>query len=425
MIIWLFVILPLWVVVIARTPVAIRQRRSRPLYGSFLSLSISLTAIRPQVVDLLYRWTHIAGLADLIKQVSGMVAMAFILSWVVSVTPPPRPGQANRLYFRIARGRTRHVVTTICVSLAVGLFPFMDTADRALPDSPDLALTQIGHPLGAVSMQTFQIYLCFSMISCALMCWDAWHRDRRSILGLSMWCVAFGCAAGFCYGFLRLTYLVGIMAGASLPSWVLYVGTNGFVLLSVGFILVGTSLPVLERIKTELSYRSSLIKLRALWDEVTSAVPAVVYCGPRKTTRLNDRLNLRHLDERLHRRIVEIEDGAMALQTWCSASLGHAVREAASGADLLFAQALIIRIAANRKRQGSPAAEVQDTEPLLPTSPSPRVRLAYLEQLSWAIEPRPEMPDEEQINQLLPNLDTEFLNQIRFSLGLRTRQETQ
>lgn len=437
MTIWVLVIFPLWATVAARLGVAISQPRSRPLYFSFLSLAIALTAIRPEVAAWVVESTGSANLPDLIKHITGMVSVYSILTWVVTVTPE-NPGK-TRLYQRLARGNTRHTVTVMAVGASLACFPFLANSDRIdneksgvaladIPHVPDQALEQIHHPLGAIALEIFQGYLAFGMACCALMCLDAWRRDRKSLLGIGMGLVAAGCGFGVAYAVLRFGYLALALAGWLLPTWILYAGTNAFVILSVLCIVIGTSLPMAIRLYHMASYRRSLIRLRPLWEVATGAAPEVVLGA--RPSRAHDRFNLSSLYMRRHRRIVEIQDGAMAIQPWASAELAKAVLECAKGNDVIFAQALLIKVAAQRKSWWALHGDPEDapmglvlTEPLLPSTEHSNVKLSYLQQLSWALEPHPQLPVEEQFVTILPGLDQRYVDQISRSLGCPLQKE--
>ena len=434
MTIWLLVILPLWGTVAARVGVAISQPRSRPLYFSFLSLAIALTAIRPETAAWVVESTGSANLPDLIKHITGMIAVYSILTWVVAVTP--QTSDTPKLYQRLARGNTRHTVTAIAVASSLACFPFLANPERLadiadgpsdvalanIPHVPDQILAQIDHPLGALALQIFQGYLAFGMTCCALMCWDAWRRDRKTLLGIGMGVVSAGCAFGVAYAVLRLGYLALALAGWILPTWILYAGTNVFVILSVLCIVIGTSLPMVLRLYHMASYRRSLRKLRPLWEVATAAVPAIVLGA--RPSRTHDRFSLVNLYMRRHRRIVEIQDGVMALQPWSSSDLAQAVLECARGNDVIFAQALLIKVAAQRKIWWEQNQESKDapmrvdlTEPLLPSTVHSNVRASYLQQLSWALEPHPQLPVEDQLATILPGLDQQYIERINRSLS--------
>lgn len=428
MIIWILVITPLWATVVWRASNVISQPRSRPLYSAFLTLAISLTAIRPETSDWIIGATGTEALPDFIKHVFGMIAVYSILLWVISVIPRKTGGKL-RLYQRIALGRTRKVITVLAVAASLILFPFMATDQeiaKALAPSMakglmepgmriDRVFDQIGHPLGAASLEIFQAYLAFGMVLCGLMCLDAYRTARRTTLGIGMAMVSIGCGAGFCYALTRFTYLLLLMVGFAMPQWILNVGTNLFVIISVLFIVVGTSVPMFERLGNMWSYRASLIRLRPLWDEVTAAVPSVLLDG--QPSAQHDRFSLTSLYLRRQRRTVEIMDAVRALQPWASAELDHAVRSASNGTDALFASALLVRVASARCLGGDAPFNASETAPLIVRDDDP-LRLRYLEQVSWALGFFQASPGEDDVRKLLPSLDQRFIEDIKLSLGL-------
>jgi hypothetical protein len=430
MIIWILVIFPLWLVVVARTPVAINQPRSRPLYFAFFALAISLTSIRTEAATWLVENTGDERLPDLIKHVFGMVAIYGILLWIISVIPKSANDADLRVYQRIALGQGRNIITAMAVVASLICFPFMATdakitqatAPSATQDliepghKLDRVFDQIGHPIGAASLEIFQIYLAFGMILCSLMCLDAYRLARRTTLGAGMALVSVGCASGFCYAAIRFSYLLLLMVGVAMPQWILEVSTNLFVIISVLCIVTGTSVPMMERVANMWSYRASLIKLRPLWEEVTTAIPGVLLRGPQPTRR-HDRWGLRNLYARRQRRAVEIRDALLALQQWASGSLDEAVRTAASGRDAIFPSVLLIRVAAARCLAAAAPYPRKETAPLIGDHEDPLL-LGYLEQISWALTFFQGSSGDAEVRKLLPSLDQGLLNEIRRSLGM-------
>ncbi len=360
MIVLYFVIVPLWAVSFIRIPIALKNPRARPLTWTFLALAAGLTVIRPLVVYDTYQLTGWTPLSNLLKAIFGMIAMASLLRWVVSITPAAQDTVKPPRYHRVIADRSRRTVTAAALTLSVAASPWLH-APVPTRQGVDILLTQDGDIPGTIHLGIFYAYLTFSAGCCALMCISTWSRDKRGFLGAGMGLMAFGCIMGTGYGVVRTVGLVISSTGSHMPVSLMAALTTYLALLSCLSLVLGSLLPFGERVGRRMGAMAQLRHLYPLWRDVTQAVPQVMLPGTRDR-RGDDWLNFADPAGRLNRRRIEILDGLSRLRPWMPDVVREAVLASTpSGAE---ADALVVVVAIWIKHMNF-AADAAQTRALL------------------------------------------------------------
>jgi hypothetical protein len=124
----------LWTVTLLRARTARRLPATRPMWCAFAALALALTVELPQIGPHLDAAIHVTNLSTLIKHLSGMLAAASVLEWVIGSTQPTKPlGHALAW---------RHVMTGAAMAALGGLFAFVPRVE-----STDFIDTAPGHPV--------------------------------------------------------------------------------------------------------------------------------------------------------------------------------------------------------------------------------------------------------------------------------------
>jgi hypothetical protein len=113
--------------------------------------------------------------------------------------------------------------------------------------------------------------------------------------------------------------------------------SNLLLFTALVFIVAGSSLPAIRRLRGWCRDYRDLRHLRPLWFSLTEATPAVRLDPPRSARA--EALSLRNTQERLYRRTFEIRDALLVLGDHASSSLRDRARAHVQAAGLIGAQA--------------------------------------------------------------------------------------
>ncbi|MFF7198158.1 DUF6545 domain-containing protein [Streptomyces sp. NPDC008079] len=342
----------------------IKHPEARILWYVIVALAASMTTRISYVSDLLYQITRIDEIATLTKHLLGILAITMLLRWVLAVIPGSEDGQPEPRYRRTISNRPRRIVTRVAVVAITVVFPWANRRPGPHVEDADFIFVQAGHFWGSVHLVLFYLYVVYGMSCAAIMCADAGRRDRLrnagrpTVLGRGLQSMAIGCAVGVFYGGLRITYLIiRLMQRAFIGGDVLVASmSNASLILCVMLTLFGCCAPMVDRINRALAAHGAITDLRPMWLHMTAATPSVVldpFAGaettgtvrlPRKSNRclqalrawlkrlplplrirrryrdlklaLSEARNWRDLEFRLRRRVIEICDSAMILQSY-------------------------------------------------------------------------------------------------------------
>lgn len=356
------VVLVLWAASIWRLPIAIRRPKSRTLWLVFTVLAVSMTTRLQAVSDWLYETTGVADAATLVKHLVGVGAVALLLRWVTLVVPGRADGQPEPRYRRVIESRRRRAGTWVAVGAIAAIFPLANRQPGKGVDDAEFIYVQAGHLWGSLHLLLFYAYLVFGMACATMMCAEAGRRDR-SVLGRGLTTMALGCAIGTGYGLIRSLYLLVRLAGRPFIGGEAVVGlvSSACLLACVTLVLIGSITPFLERLNRALDAHALINDLRPMWEILTLAVPEVVLPhGARYTwwSRLRESASWRDVDYRLRRRVTEVHDASMELQSYAPRGLRERVKAAAEQLDLCddTVRAYLLRAAMRHQQEGEPSS---------------------------------------------------------------------
>lgn len=333
----LAIVIPLTFKVARRLPAAVRSDKCRPLWA-FLFILDAFLAIRISFVrDLVIEVTGMPDAILLVKRILGYAVVAVLVQWVSTVVPGRMDGKREPRYRRIITNRPRRIVTWMLIIGSAALFPL---TVRPSGDGEDFLFLQAGHLWGSLHLILFFLYVIFGTL-CASTMFSAASRDPKvgSTFKYGMRAMAIGCLFYAAYSILRTGYLVVRLFDKP------FLGGDVFVDVASKFalgcfallMLCGSAAPMWERTSTRIKTHEAVNDLRPMWSILTYAVPSVVYrsrreqwviqvLAPRapklvrafcKTFRaVSDFWNWHRLDHRLHRRVTEICDAAIRLQSY-------------------------------------------------------------------------------------------------------------
>ncbi|HKT03260.1 MAG TPA: MAB_1171c family putative transporter [Rugosimonospora sp.] len=284
------------VALLVRSP-SVFSRRARPMWLALLALTVELLLLQQPVAIAVDRFSHLAYFAVF---AGGYCHMALtMVIWTVTAADPRRSGagyrgNAWRWWFAGC------AVAVILPSEIVATIQQSSTRVRALPQP-----TQIN---GLTLAWT--AYLCFIAVSSSDATVRLWRQLRVTAfptLRLALAILGVGTTASLVYVVGRAVTLVTTSPGAS--EVVLYSSTTYFLCFTAGCVTVLAG-PLIEAV---VAWRQRC-RLFHLWRSVTSAVPDVVF--EECPSLWQDVRRVRGNKIRLHRRVVEIQDAALALREW-------------------------------------------------------------------------------------------------------------
>jgi hypothetical protein len=293
-----------WTAAFARLPASTQRSDRRPMCVALFLFAIALTLNIPEIYVRFDRLVGVANLADLGEHTIGMIAVAVLLYALRDLLPAGTVRQGHP--------RILMLLPAVAVVSSVALFFAADVSQEA-PNFTD----RYGH------LPTIAAYWTITIAYFGLVLFDLasavrTHRKRtpRRALRLGLTFVGFGVWIGVAYSALKIIELA--MSGVSRHPVVRVVKSIDPIALSAGGILLGAGLllPALESTWTSaakhLSDRLALLRLRALWRDLTSTMPGVVL-GQRPSI-WADVLGA-DASLRLYRRIIEVHDVLLALET--------------------------------------------------------------------------------------------------------------
>lgn len=314
-----------WVVVIWRRP-GPRAFKYQPLWLTFVSLAIALTAGLPGVDHVLETVTGAEQIGNLVKHVVGVVAMLSLINWVTSLTrlddTPPRFTSPRYVFAGLA-------------IVAMTLFFFL------VPDRDDQGYFLTSHAGNAVATLYQLVFVAYvgaaMLIGCALFGRSA-RRAPRGGLRRSLYLMAIGCGSGIGYAAVRTAYLTLTELDVETPGGAggFEIGSEALKSAAIALVCLGLSYPAHAAGARALRQWKAIRRLRPLWDTVTDAVPLVMVVekGPRS----RDLVPL-DLTFRLTRRTIEIRDAALTLRRGAPEGLYTRAREAAHAAGMTGSRA--------------------------------------------------------------------------------------
>lgn len=314
------IVVAAWAIVVWRRPTPLRSMRKSPLWTTFASLAVALTIRIPQVGSFLEHASGVAQIGTLLKHCVGILAMLSLVNWATALT------SRSPEWAPLPLTSPRYVVAVLSIVAMVGLF-FAIPGRR--PGDDYFITEHAGNGVATLYQLVFVAYVALAMvIATALFGHSA--RLARGGLRTALALMAIGSAAGIGYTILRTLYLVTTQFDQPFPG-----GDTGFEsaskwikVVTLTLVCAGTSYPAYAAIVRARRQWTSLRALEPLWSLATAAAPHVVL------VRQPNRFDPRDTAFRLHRRIIEIRDTALALRDTAPSGLWQSALTAAYEAGL-------------------------------------------------------------------------------------------
>ncbi|MFF7169750.1 MAB_1171c family putative transporter [Streptomyces pseudovenezuelae] len=359
----LFTTIPLWVVVAVR----IYNRPTTPGQRSFLAMLLALavgaTLRLSSVEDVLAALTGIKDAAVLPKHLVIMLASTLLLGWVESVVPPREHEPAWRRWVGF---KPRMIALSSFGVAAIAAFPLAKPAVIAPDGSRDFASGQYGDVAGTVHLTVYLLSIGSALVPSILLYLTVARRTDDRLLRLCMRLMALGATVGSFYPVYRISFLAYGFTNWTYPlsEEEFHLGGSVIQLVTIAFVIVGSSVRAVDFVLRAIRQRRGLIALRPLWEELVSVLPPDVVVRRLKEvpSAQEERHRIRDLYGRLDQRIVDISDASHELLPWVSKDLHHgALIEARTagfhGAEARAArEALCLRVARKKAVDGEPYA---------------------------------------------------------------------
>lgn len=369
----------IWAAVVYRYPAVWRGTgppARRALWFALVALALGWTVRIPEVYLLVDRTLRVPNLAQLAGDLLALATGCGILAMLLFQTEEPAIAR-RRLRVRLAGV----AVAAVAMSVAFAAADFDD-------ETVDFWARYAGEPSLLTYSIPYLVYVAYVFADLMRLSWWYAKIGRGRYLSIGMWLIAAASVLGQAYVLLRVVFLIAVAAGAGgrlraydAVSIVLVAGVS---LLAV----VGAVLPALG--SNVVAYRSHR-RLRPLWSALYRANPAIALAAPSS----REALETRDLDFRLHRRVIEIRDGLLALRPRFPPEVADAARELSRREGLrdeqdVEAVALAAMIAvAVRNGNGTRPAPAAADDAVIPGGAGLEDETAWLERVSTALADSP------------------------------------
>jgi len=341
----------LWCAALWRLPTIGRTRRQTAWTGVLLLIALATSFEIPEVAHYTNTLFHIHSVSSLIEHVAAFLSAACVLEFVITVVRPVRKPSS-----RIRAAGSALTVTALTLTFFL--------SDRPEVDSMPFKNVE-GYFWPSVHAITFELALAVTMTVASWLFLGAmraaegrWLRNGLLLLGI-------GTSLGAVYACQKILLVTLSLAALPPPVSTSHQDTVAVALRSAALLLIvtGQALPLVPASVRTYRHYTAWRRLRPLWKAVARATPHVVL---RREPVLSVELWL-------HRRVIEICDGQLALREWVTEAdvprtpLSPAQREAAW-----------MRTAIDRKAAGLPC----------PSGPRPELGnkgLAPAEELCWLV----------------------------------------
>lgn len=314
-----FVAVLLWLTTAVESANVLRRRHPEPalnmLLLTFGLLATSATFFVPAVHLAVGRLTGVANIGEPIARTALLGA-----AWSVQIMLH-RLGDHGTTGFRLGR---RAVVLGACV---VALWACYLAAPV---DTPTVMFTRdYGHaPAAAAYLIVSLSYLWLALIDVTRGTMR-YGRSAKRPLALALRLIGLGCWLGLGYIAVKVAFLVMLVTGRGTAEGGLESTISRLLAVGGGLLVItGSALPYLARhiddARTWIVTYRNLRQLYPLWALMYRAEPGIALDPP--GSRLADALQVRDLDLRLYRRVIEIRDGYLALAPYFPPKAGHHAR---------------------------------------------------------------------------------------------------
>jgi hypothetical protein len=308
-----------WLAGLYKLPSLRRQKDAAflTLCVAFVLLAATFTISTPMI------WRHIDRLAGY-PNISALLSQGCALTFTMALQVLLLLWLHSRKD-AWARIRLSSLAFAVVLAAMVALFLLTPIAPE---NTTDFAESNAGQPYYAAYLLLYVITFAVMQIEVFRLCARYARRCGRPWLRWGLRTAMAGAALGLIYCLARTADVAGALSGLDPRSWepTAQIGASGGEILY----LIGWTMPSWgPRLSSAWAwiadYRAHR-QLYGLWAALYRLTPQIALDPPR--SRISDILNIRDLGFRLHRRVIEIQDGYLALRPYLPAAAAN--RPAAS-----------------------------------------------------------------------------------------------
>lgn len=299
----------------------------RSLCLSLLSLAAALTSQLPSA----YFWLgDVAGVPNIAVPVGH--ALVLIAAWAAT---------AVLIYSTDSRIAARSKVRRRLVSV-IGADLLMFLLFFVSPRRPQTLQYVALYGQETLVTAYYLVYLTMLGIGAAdigRLCWRYAMRARRELLRVGLHLIALSAVDAILYVGYKGVFVLNRRLALHLPLGMESDVSRGLMVGGTLLVLAGTTVFFwgsqvgLSSISTRYRAYRSYRRLFPLWKALYEVTPSIALYPP--STPLLDALTFHDLDFRLHRRVIEISDGWLAVRPYVDARLASQARAAAQGQGLV------------------------------------------------------------------------------------------
>ncbi len=354
---------------LARSPAA---PALRAYFRALLCLAMSMTLLVPTLYRMVGTWTGEPNAARLFSDCIGLVMAWNAVTLLLYQAHGDDPPGAQRL------ARRRPLVLVAILVAEVTLFvlapldvPAVDFVARYGDEPSAVAYLALG--LSAIGWMTIDV---------ARACWRHGAKLEGDLLRFGVRWVAAAGVLGFLYAAYNVAYIVAKLAGVgALPA---PTGVSRALLGSAtALIAIGSTMPDWgHRVSRWARHYRALRRLHPLWTELCRAAPHVALAQP--PSAFVDAVQVRDIEFRLYRRVIEIRDARLALRPYLHHAAGVAADAAARRCGLsgraadAFVEATNLAAAARARAAGATAGQDAESGP-------PNGGQTFDDELAWLL----------------------------------------
>lgn len=321
----------------------------RVVCAQFAFVALAFTAATPSVYVRVDRITGVANLAILIVYTSVLLCSGCFQSMLLLWTYPA--GEA------LNRARHRFVAYAVVITVLIGLFVVADVADGEHPIDFDVHFAVT--PFATEFLILYYVAFAVVWVGAGRIGWRYASVAGRPWLVRGLRLMALGSVLALGYSAMKLAAvaasLIGKDAYALSVVWAPLSASAAALLIAAGITLPAWAHHPDAAVGT-ISRLRAYQELQPLWWAFYRQMPALVMDPPR--SRWASRWAVRDTRHRLYRRVVEIEDGRLALRGCCDARVAEAAGELGHQAGLADAdlpaiqEAAVLAAALRSRREG-------------------------------------------------------------------------
>lgn len=356
-----------WIAVLVRARGTWRSSSSsarRALWLALLFLALGWTLRIPAGYRALDDATGVGNLAQIVGDGLALATACAILTMLIFQTSGDAAGR--RVFLRV--GLLGVVLAAMAITFA--LVPLTQ-------ETTEFVTTYRTRPAFLSYELPYLVFLSYAFFDLARLCRRYAQLSERRYLKAGMRLIEIAGGLGILYVALRVAYLVAVQAAPSVDLTAYEPVSKVIVAVLSILAIIGAVLPAVgPRVEDYRAHR----ELYPLWSAMHEAEPAIALEAPQSPAR--DRFRVRDLSFRLHRRVIEIRDGQLALRPYRQPDVAQTAQRRGQqrqlvGEDLAAAvEAATLAAAVESKVAGQPAL------PLTSTAPSPG-GLRLSEEVSW------------------------------------------